>query len=132
MLLQHGLFDSSDTWIVNEEKKCLAIHLARQGFDVWLGNNRGNKYCRQHSSISTESPEFWDFSFQEMGKYDLPAMVQEITKKTESEKISYVGHSQGTTQMFASLCSSDTSDFMNSKIDVFVALAPIVYIVRGF
>lgn len=30
--LQHGLEDSSDDWVVNEEEKCLAFVLANQGY----------------------------------------------------------------------------------------------------
>jgi predicted alpha/beta hydrolase len=36
-------------------------------------------------------------SFDEMAKYDLPATVEFIVRKTGQEEISYVGHSQGTT-----------------------------------
>ena len=41
ILLQHGLLDSSDTWIINDESKAPAFFLANRGYDVWLGNNRG-------------------------------------------------------------------------------------------
>ena len=115
--------------MVNEQSKCLSYFLADQGYDVWLGNNRGNKYCRQHNDRHIKAPEFWDFSFQEMGQFDLPAMVDKITRESQCDALSYVGHSQGTSQMFASLCSPDTAEYMNSKVDVFVALAPIVYLV---
>ncbi len=46
--------------------------LANIGYDVWLGNNRGNKYSRSHISLNPDKDKnFWDFSFHEMGKYDL-------------------------------------------------------------
>ena len=35
-------------WIVNEPEKAPAFVLARNGYDVWLGNNRGNKYAKGH------------------------------------------------------------------------------------
>lgn len=35
--------------------------LADQGYDVWLGNNRGNLYSRNHSSIPPTNKTFWDF-----------------------------------------------------------------------
>ena len=44
VLLQHGLFSSSDTWITNFATKAPAFVFANNGYDVWLGNNRGNKY----------------------------------------------------------------------------------------
>ena len=35
----------------------------------------------------------------------------------------------GTTQMFAALSDSSVNDFLHEKIELFIALAPIVYIV---
>ena len=62
MYIQHGIFDSSDSFIVNDEKSP-AILAAKKGYDVWLGNNRGNKYCLKHDSLSPDEKEFWDFSW---------------------------------------------------------------------
>jgi pimeloyl-ACP methyl ester carboxylesterase len=38
-----------------------------------------------------------------MAEFDQPALWEYIMKVTGVEKITYIGHSQGTTQMFASL-----------------------------
>ena len=38
-----------------------------------------------------------------MGTLDLPAMVQFILKVTSKEKLTYIGFSQGTTQMLYGL-----------------------------
>ena len=38
--------------------------------------------------------KFWDFSFTEMAKFDLPATIEEIHCKTR-QKISIIGYSEG-------------------------------------
>lgn len=96
--LQHGLLDSSDTFILNEESKAPAFMLANRGYDVWLGNFRGNKHSRSHISLDPDSPhdeearQFWNFSFHEMGVIDIPSIFAHIHRIT-SKKIHFIGHS---------------------------------------
>ncbi len=101
----------------------MAFILANLGYDVWLGNNRGNKYSKNHKNISIKEKKFWDFSFHEMGLYDLPAIIDYIRTTTGVEKITYIGHSQGTTQMFAGL--SLKNDYYSKILNVFTALGPV-------
>ena len=75
--------DSSDGWLVGAEKS-VAIRMFNEGYEVWLGNSRGNKYSRLHitddvdDQSKSKDHSFWDFSFSEMGKYDLPAFLKYI------------------------------------------------------
>lgn len=60
ILLQHGLLDSSDTWILNDEDKAIGFILANMGYDVWMGNNRGNKHSRKHVKYNPDKDKgFW-------------------------------------------------------------------------
>lgn len=40
--------------------------------------------------------DYWNFSWPEMGMYDCPAQVDYVRKHTGNEKVTYIGHSQGT------------------------------------
>jgi len=94
VLLQHGLLDSSYTFVNNFPDQSLGFLLADAGYDVWFGNNRGNVYSDRHVKYPNSSPEFWNFTFDKMARYDLPAMIEYIIRTTGRKTISYVGHSQ--------------------------------------
>ena len=43
-----------------------------------MGNYRGNTYSRAHKDPNMDpdkSTDYWNFSFDEMGKHDLPSMI---------------------------------------------------------
>ena len=72
-----------------------------KGYDVWLGNVRGNTYSLRHEKYNVKSSAFWNFSFDEMAKFDLPSMLMYVLNVTKEEQLYYVGHSQGTMIIFA-------------------------------
>jgi len=96
--------------------------LADAGFEVWLGNARGNTYGRKHKTLTPKDKKFWDFSWDEMAKYDLPAFVDYVLNTTNQTSLFYAGHSQGTEMAFAALSSNQD---LASKVRIFFALAPI-------
>ena len=104
VLMQHGILGSAYDFITNHPEEAPAFLLARQGYDVWLGNNRGVGPSRNHTSWDPDSrytkKNYWDFSWQEMGDYDLPAFITLVLTKSGRENLTYIGHSQGNTQMF--------------------------------
>lgn len=133
VILQHGLLDSSFTWINNYEDQSLGYILADAGFDVWFGNNRGNRYGRNHTTLDPDdgTAAFWSFSWDEMASQDLPAMIHYVLDATGAASLGWVGHSEGTIQMFAA--ASDTAHSAQvadaiSKVNLFVALAPVAYV----
>lgn len=99
VFFQHGFIDSAMSWIVHQADLAPAFIAARQGYDVWLGNSRGNTFSQKHVSLDAfdQAAQYWDFSWTEMGMKDLPASFDYISEQTGYPKIAYVGHSQGTT-----------------------------------
>ncbi|XP_037904460.1 lipase 3-like [Hermetia illucens] len=124
VFLQHGLLSCSYHWIIQGPGKALAYILADAGYDVWLGNVRGNSYSKDHISLDPKKRDFWSFSWNEMGYYDLPAMIDYVLANTGQSGLNYIGHSQGTTSFF--VMGSLRPEY-NQKIKAFHALAPIAF-----
>ena len=97
---------------------------------MWLNNSRGNRFSRQHTYLDPDvDKEFWDYCNDEFAKYDQPACFEFILAKTGVENLTYIGHSQGTQQMFAALC--DNLEFFKPKINLAIMLAPVTRIDRN-
>ena len=127
VLLQHGLLDAAVTWVMNFPDQSLGYILADTGYDVWLGNMRGNYYSRAHVKYNPDRDvEFWDFSWDDMARDDLPSMISYILNVTQETTISYVGHSQGTMIAFAEFGNLTSS--IRNNISFFGALAPVAHL----
>ncbi|KAM6442297.1 lysosomal acid lipase/cholesteryl ester hydrolase isoform 2-T4 [Liasis olivaceus] len=122
VFLQHGLLADSSVWVTNLDYNSLGFVLADAGYDVWLGNSRGNTWSRKHVNYTMKQQEFWIFSYDEMAMYDLPASINFILNKTGQEQLFYVGHSQGTTIAFAGFSALPQ---LAKKIKMFFGLAAV-------
>ncbi|XP_058839837.1 lipase 1-like [Topomyia yanbarensis] len=127
VLMVHGFLGSSADFVVSGPNNSLAYLLAENGYDVWLANVRGTRYSRNHTTMLVETFEYWDFSWHEIGYYDLPAMIDHVLNKSSASKLQYIGHSQGCTTYFV---MSSTRPKYNKKIVLMTALAPAVIITR--
>lgn len=99
VLLVHALVSSGGQWVVNGNKS-LAFMLSDSGYDVWILHVRGTSYSLKHRSLSSSHPRFWDFSWHEIGLYDVSCAIDHILNKTDEKKLYFIGHSQGPTAFF--------------------------------
>jgi len=130
VFLQHGLLDSSATWVING-KASSAFLLADAGFDVWMGNVRGNTYSNAHVKYSIHSDQYWNFTFDDMAQHDLPTMIDYVLEETNQTSLYYFGHSQGSEIAFIGFSNNQQ---LAKKVKMFVALAPVARVdhVKGF
>ncbi|EFA01620.1 lipase 1 [Tribolium castaneum] len=126
VLLMHGLISSSADYVNMGPNNSLAYILADIGYDVWLGNARGNGWSRNHTTLDivADAEKFFDFSWHEIGYYDLPAAIDYILDVNGDDSIYYVGHSQGTT---AFMVLGSTRPEYNSKIKIASLMGPASY-----
>ena len=82
VLLMHGIECDMNFWTVNSADVAPPFILSAQGYDVWLGNNRGSRYALNHTTLDPNSAEFYRFSIDELGLYDLPAFIDHILETT--------------------------------------------------
>ncbi|CAL8072313.1 unnamed protein product [Orchesella dallaii] len=125
VLLQHGIAQSSSEWLINESGKSLAMFLVDNGYDVWLGNSRGNKYSNSHLTIRGNTMEYYNFTFHEVGQYDIPATIDLVLKVTEQPQLNYIGCSIGATVFFVAMSAHPE---YASRVRFMGALSPLAFL----
>lgn len=121
ILLVHGLTHSATTFIINQSTKGPAFRLLDESHDVWLLNTRGNFLSRRHQTLDPKTKEYWNWTSNEIGKFDLPATIDYILHSTHSKKINYLGHSQGG---FVIMFCLATRPEYSSKVNLAALFAP--------
>jgi hypothetical protein len=46
-----------------------------------------------HTSMTSDMKQFWDFDFEQMGSFDVPAVIDYVLLTTGNSKLGYIGHS---------------------------------------
>ena len=131
IILMHGLSCDAESWVrvdsdtppVEDVAGPLPLRLFDDGFDVWMASNRGTKYCQEHETLDINSKEYWDFSWVEMGKYDDVSNIKYVKEQTGAPKVSYIGESQGSVQMFYLLATME-EEFLKDNLFTFAAVDP--------
>ncbi|CAM8962522.1 unnamed protein product [Rhodiola kirilowii] len=124
VLIQHGVLVDGMTWFLNRPEEGLPFILAENGFDVWIANTRGTRFCRKHISLDPNTDqEFWNWTWDELVIYDLPAVTSFVSKQT-GQKMDYLGHSLGTLIALASVSEGKLMENLKSA----ALLCPIAYL----
>ena len=94
VLFQHGVCDSSYVWVANGLNDSFSFRVSEHGFDVWIGNFRGN------GERLGGAENYFGYSVDELGKYDTLAFINKIIEVKKDEgidcvDITLVGHSMG-------------------------------------
>lgn len=124
VFLMHGMGATSADFLLTGPEIALGFLLSDNGYDVWLGNARGNTYSMKHQNYSSSSKEFWTFSWHEIGYYDLAASLDYLLRTTRSSKAFYAAHSQGTTALLVLL---STRPQYNEKLVQVHLMAPSAF-----
>ena len=124
VIMQHGLLDGGFTFLILG-KDSLAKQLCEEGYTVYLHYSRGTQFSRTHLDYdsSDDNSKYWDFSFDEMAKYDIPALINYVKKRDNVKKVIYIGHSQGTLMYF--LAYINDPGFIEKNVEKFVALGTV-------
>ncbi|KPJ03000.1 Lipase 1 [Papilio xuthus] len=122
VILMHGLLQSADAWLDAGPSAGLAYLIADAGYDLWLGNVRGNYYSRDHVHMRPDTdPQYWNFSVDEIGLYDVPATIDYVLNYTKADKVIFLGFSQGAGAYF--IMCSERPEYCN-KAKLLITLAP--------
>ncbi|KAF5291035.1 hypothetical protein FQA39_LY14468 [Lamprigera yunnana] len=122
VLLQHGLIASGASFVAIGNKS-LGFLLADAGYDVWLGNMRGNQYSEEHLNLSSDNIKYWNYNIDDITFKDLPNQLKYILQKnSQNGKIIYIGHSLGcaTALSFGSSYPKEVEKF----VKLFILMAP--------
>ncbi|KAM0945441.1 putative triacylglycerol lipase [Dioscorea sansibarensis] len=116
VLLMHGLLMDGVTWLINHPNESLGFILADKGYDVWIANTRGTQSSRGH--------DYWEWSWDELVSFDLPAIFNYIYTNTSRQKFHYAGHSLGSLIAFALFCQNN---LLVKMVRSAIMLCPVAY-----
>lgn len=115
VLFQHGLTMDAAGWLESTRaaqpegstELPTFLRLADDGYDVWMGNSRATNYSRVNANFPyaddisyyqyyvQQNKAKYDTDWADVGKSDVPAMLDKITAESGNEKVTYVGFQAG-------------------------------------
>ena len=117
VVAQAGAYGIAADWIGS-----WVLQLARQGYEVWLTSQRGAEDASTNVNDGVWSlEERWDFTWEEQGVIDIPAMVDKALEISGKSKATVIGYSQGTAMLMNGMVTN--LDFYTEKANSVILLA---------
>ncbi|XP_047002474.1 lipase member K-like isoform X2 [Schistocerca americana] len=92
LLAVSGLICCSDSFLLLHPGRSMLKPLSEAGYDVTLGNLRGSTYATGHGCSQQRNCRF---NLDDMGEYDVEALVGLTQRVTGDARPFYLGHSSG-------------------------------------
>ena len=129
VVFMHGLYLDGSDCIIPGPGKATCYILSDHCHHVWVGNVRGNRYGRAHVSLDPDKdPQFWNFTFINMGLGDLPAIVDFVLLRSGQKQINFNGFSQGMAA-FLIMCSQKPE--YNAKFNRAFGMSPTIWLTHA-
>ncbi|XP_065307857.1 lipase lipl-1-like isoform X3 [Dermacentor albipictus] len=125
VVLVPGILSESGSWFINYPSQSPGFLLAERGYDVWTMNTREIAFRSRHKTLSQSDDRYWQRSFDEIGRYDIAAVLDLVLNVTGASRVTILAFSQGLT---ASLVLLSTKPEYNEKVDLLVAYGPVANI----
>eukprot|EP01080_Neovahlkampfia_damariscottae_P008068 gene8068-12529_t len=127
VFFQHGIMDSSFTWVATGQTHSMALKASESGCDVFMGNFRGFAHSLKRKNKKLDKT-YWEYSFNEHAFLDLKAFIEKIIELKKQEgvediEITGVAHSMGAGSILAYLVNSKLKN-QNHGLSRAVLLAP--------
>lgn len=103
--------------------------MANEGYDVYIGNNRGTEYSAGHQSLVYDTAEYWDFTVDGYAE-DVRANMKAMYENSGNKKGFYFGYALGTIEMLVSL--STFEEELKDYLEKVTLLAPCLFIAKVF
>lgn len=110
VILCHGLMANRTYFTINEENS-LAYQLSLNGYDVWVVDLRGRETAGSPSWFFGEKT--YSYSVDDYIQKDMDTIIEYVLKKTNAEKVNWIGHSMGGMIAYARIGSYNETRIAN-------------------
>lgn len=131
ILLHHASSMDGFSWFTGPDSaESLPSKLIKEGFDVWLSNDRGTRNSQRHKTLDPvkDAEKFFDYSWAEIGTNDIPANLNYVKDHASGKQVVFLGFGEGATAILYALSKTDKALYFKHFLDDVVLMAPCLYL----